>query len=94
MIFTFQSPGISSAWWRQADGNNPAICPALHNRKSHRGKCPNVITPALPRHCGDYKKVFALHLSPAIPVGVCLCGGGGGGVDTNDWCITKIPQYT
>ena len=46
--------------WGQADGNNPALCPALHNRKSHRGKCPNVLTPALPRHCRDNQKVIAL----------------------------------
>ena len=32
MIFTFQSPVISPALWGQADGNNPALCPTLHNR--------------------------------------------------------------
>ena len=77
--FTFQSPGISPALWGQADGYNPALSPTLHNRKSHRGKGPNVKPPAIPRHCGDNQKVMALHLSPAIPV-----------VDTNDWCISPM----
>ena len=45
----------------QADGNNPTLSPALHYRKSHRGKCPNVKTPAVPRYCGDNQKVLALH---------------------------------
>ena len=62
MVFTFQSPGISPALWGQADGNNPALCPTLHNRKSQQGKCPNVITPTLPRHCGDNHKVIVRHL--------------------------------
>ena len=53
---TFQSPSISLALWGQADGNNPALSPTLHNRKSHRGKCPNVITLAFPPLCGDNKK--------------------------------------
>ena len=69
MIFTFQNPGISPALWGQADGNNPALCPTLHNRKSQQGKCPNVITPTLSRHCGDNQKVIVQHLTPAIPVG-------------------------
>ena len=62
--FHFQSPGISTDLWGQADGSNPALCPAHYNRKSQRGtcKCPDIITPALPRHCGDYQKVFAQHL--------------------------------
>ena len=38
--------------WGQAEGNNPTLSPALHYRKSHRGKCPNVKTPAVPRYCG------------------------------------------
>ena len=67
MIFTFQSPGLSPALWGQAEGNNPALCPILHNRKSKQGKCPNVITPTLPRHCGDNQKVIVQHLTPAIP---------------------------
>ena len=67
MIFTFQSPGISPALWGQADGNNPAICQTLHNRKSKQGKCPNVITPTLPRHCRDNQKVIVQHPTPAIP---------------------------
>ena len=66
----------------QADGNNPALSPTLHNRKSHQGKVPNVKPLVISRHCGDNKKVIALHLSMAIPV-----GGGGGAMDTNDWCI-------
>ena len=67
MIFTFQSPSISPTLWGQADGNNPAVCPTLHNRKSQLGKCPNDITPTLPRHCGDNQKVIVQHLTPAIP---------------------------
>ena len=38
---TFQSPGISPALLGKAHGNNPALSPTLHNRKSHRGKGPN-----------------------------------------------------
>ena len=67
-IVTFQSPGISPALWGQADGNNPTLSPALHYRKSHRGKCLNFITPALLRHCGDNQKVLALNHSLAIPL--------------------------
>ena len=63
MIVNFQSPCINPALWGQADGNNSALCPALHNRKSHRGMYPNVITPALPRHCRNNQTVIALHLS-------------------------------
>ena len=63
MIFTFQSPGISPALWGQADGNNPALCPTLHNRKSQQGKCPIVITPTLPPHFGDNQKVIVRHAS-------------------------------
>ena len=40
---------------------------ALHHRESHRGKCPNVITPTLPWPCGDNQKVLAVHHSQAIP---------------------------
>ena len=67
LIFTFQSPGISPALWGQAGGNSPALCPNLHNRKSQQGKCPNGITPTLPRHCGDNQKVIVQHLTTAIP---------------------------
>ena len=67
VIFTFQSPDIGHALWGQADGNNPTLSPALQYRKSQRGRCPNVITSALPRHCGDNQKVLALHHSLAIP---------------------------
>ena len=90
-IMTFQSPGISPALWGQADGYNPALSPTLQNRKSHRGKGPNVKPPAIPGHCRDNKKVIALHLSPAIPVG----GGGGGGhaMDTNFWCLNHTLLY-
>ena len=66
---TFQSPDISPALWGQADDYNPALSPTLHNRKSHRGKGPNVKTPSIPRYCWDIQKVIALQLSPAIPVG-------------------------
>ena len=52
--------------WGQADGNNPTLSPALHYRKFHRGKCPNVKTPAVPRYCGDNQKVLALHHSPPL----------------------------
>ena len=67
MIFTFQSPGIIPTLWGQADGNNPALCPTLRNRKSQQGKCPNVITPTLTRHSGDNQEVIVQHLTPAIP---------------------------
>ena len=50
--------------------------PTLHNRKSHRGKGPNVKPPAIPRHCRDNQ----LPRNLAIPVV-------GGGVDRNDRCI-------
>ena len=63
MIFTFQSPGISPDLWGQADGNNPALCPTLHNRKSQQGKCPIVITPTLPPHFGNNQKVIVRHAS-------------------------------
>ena len=59
--FHFQSPGISPALWGQADDNKPALRPALHKTKSHWVKFLNIITPALPQHCGDNKKVAALH---------------------------------
>ena len=56
MVFTFQSPGISPALWGQADDNNPALCPTLHNRKSQQGKCPNVIPLHFPGTAGTIKK--------------------------------------
>ena len=83
MVFTFQSPGISPALWGQADGNDPALRSILHNRKSQQGKCPNVITPTLPRHYGDNQKVIVQHLTPAIPRLSSYVGA----VDINDWCI-------
>ena len=52
-IITFHSPGISPALWGQADDNNPALSPALHNTKSHWDMFLNIITPTLPLHCGD-----------------------------------------
>ena len=67
---------VSPALWGQADGNIPTLSPALHYRKSHQGKCPNVLTPALPWYCGDNQKVLALHYSTAIPP---LSGRWGGG---------------
>ena len=36
--------------------------------------------PYFPSTAGTIKKVIALHLGPAIPIG-------GGAVNTNDWCI-------
>ena len=57
------------------------------------GKCPNVITPALTRHCTDNQKVLALHHSPAIsPLSLKV----GVGVDANDWCIihANIIQFS
>ena len=66
-IVTFQSPCISPTLWGHAYGNNSTLSPALHYRISHQGKCPNVITPALPWHCRDNQKVLALHHSRAIP---------------------------
>ena len=74
MIFTFQSPGISPALWGQADGNNPARCPTLHNRKSQQGKCPNVITPSLPRHCGDNQKVYSCPMKTHHSPDAHICG--------------------
>ena len=65
--FHFPEPWYKSALWGQADGNNPALCPSIHNRKSQQGKCPNFITPTLPRHCGDNQKVIIQQLTPAIP---------------------------
>ena len=67
VTFTFQSPCTSFARWGQYDGDNPTLSPTLHYRKSHWGKCPNVITLTLPRHCGDNQKVLVLHHSLAIP---------------------------
>ena len=64
MIFTFQSPGTSPALWGQADVNNPALCPTLHNRKSQQGKCPNIITPHSPGTAGTIKK----YLSSTLPL--------------------------
>ena len=54
--FTFQSPGLSPALWGQADDNNPALCPTLHNRKSQQGRCPNFISPHFPGTAGTIKK--------------------------------------
>ena len=64
--FTFQGPGMSPVLLGQADGYNPSLSHTLHNRKFHQGKGPNV----KPRHCGNNQKVIAVHLSPAIPMGV------------------------
>ena len=67
----FYSPGISPTRWGQANGNNPTLSPALHYRKSHQGKCPNVNPPTPHTHFSGtavtIKKVFALRHSPAIP---------------------------
>ena len=52
-FFTLQSPGISPALRGNADGYSAALSPTLHNRKSHRGKVPNVKAQAIPRHCGS-----------------------------------------
>ena len=67
MGFHFPEPCYKPALWGKADDNNPALCPTLHNRKSQQGKCLIVITPTLPRHCGDNQKVIVQHLTPAIP---------------------------
>ena len=55
MVFIFQSPGISPALCGQADYNNPALCPTLHNKKSKQGKCPNVIPLTSPALRGQSK---------------------------------------
>ena len=61
--------------WGLADGYNPALSPALHNRKSHRGKDSNVKPTAIPWHCGDSNcSAHKPGYSPPIPVG----GGGRG----------------
>ena len=86
-IMTFQSPGINPALWGQADGNNLALCPTLHNRKSHRGKCPYVIAPTLLLLWGDHQKVIALHLSLAIPRLSRLVGGRG-----YKWLVLKYAK--
>ena len=67
---TFQSPGIRPALLGKAHGNNPALSPTLHSRKSHRGKGPNhnVKPPAINWHCGNNQKVYS-NYSPAIPLG-------------------------
>ena len=65
--FHFSEPWYKPRPVGTIDGNNPTLSPAIHYRKSHRGKCPNVITPALPWHCGGDQKVLALHHSPPIP---------------------------
>ena len=79
---TFQSPGISPALLGKAHGNNPALSPTLHNRKSHLGKGPNhnVKPPAIYRHCGNNQKVKP-NYSPAIPLG-------GEAMNTNNQCIS------
>ena len=68
MIFTFKSPGISPALWGQADGNNPALCPTLHNRKSQQGKCPHT-SPALRGQSKSNCTAPYHGYSTAIPVG-------------------------
>ena len=47
MTFHFSKPWYKPALWGPADGNNPALSPTLQNRKSHRGKGPNVKAPAV-----------------------------------------------
>ena len=51
-FFLLQRPGISFVLRGKAHGYSAALSPTLHNRKSHRGKVPNVNAPAIPRHCG------------------------------------------
>ena len=71
MIFTFQSPGISPALWGQADGNNPAVCPTLRNRKSQQGMCPNNphTSPTLRGQSKSNYPALYPGYSTAIPVG-------------------------
>ena len=54
--FNFPEHGISPALRGHADGNNPALCPTLHNRKSEQHKCPDVISPHFPGTAGTIKK--------------------------------------
>ena len=57
MTLHFSNPWyISSALWGQADDNNPTLSPTLHYRKSHRGRCPNAITPHFFGTAGTIKK--------------------------------------
>ena len=82
---TFQSPGLSPALGGQADGNITALSPTLHNRKSHRGKIPNVKPPVISGTAGTIKKYLPCTLARLFPGYPRRWGGGG--VDTNDWCI-------
>ena len=76
MVFTFQSPGISPALWGQANGNNSALCPNLHNRKSQQGKCPNVIPPHFPGTAGQSKSNCPAPY-PGYPTAIPVGGGRG-----------------
>ena len=55
MGFHFPESCYKPALWGNADDNNPALCPALHNRKSQQGKCPNVKPPHFPGTAGTIK---------------------------------------
>ena len=85
-FFTLLSPGISPAQRGKADGNNAALSPTLHNRKSHRGKVPNVKALAIPLHCGGIPRLEGQSISycPAPKPGYSPAIRVGGGVDTND----------
>ena len=74
--FHFSEPWYNPTLWGKYHGNNPTLSPAQHYSKSHLGKCPNAITPAL---TWDNQKLLALHHSSAIPPLCPLVGGGGGG---------------
>ena len=76
-MVTFHSPGISPALWGQTDGNNPTLSAALHYRKSHRGKCPNVITPRTSPALGGKSKSTCTATYPGYSTAIPKGGGGG-----------------
>ena len=69
-MMTFHSPGISPALWGLADGNNLALSPTLHKRKSHQGRNSNIKTPTLPRHCTDCERLQD-HSSGLVNTWIC-----------------------
>ena len=70
--FTFPGPWYKPRPGGQADGNNPALCPTLHNRKSHRVSVPMLYPHTSPALRGQSKSNCLAPYpgySTAIPVG-------------------------